>query len=278
MAIREKNILGAISEFFVRLTTNQYIDGILTFRNDLKIRQTKKLHFVNDSDVNIRKSPEILPDNKVGKFEKGDYVTVRMVTKEKEKIGNKAYPWYYIQGYDKELSGWIYGEYISVNQDYYMDVWAPREVTIKFPKRCFYFNKLIEKSKTYFIDSDNKFILDETKMSNIGETGLWYIKESCPNICTYSTEFGSVRIHYNKDTRTWAPMSYTFTDKTFCDLIGMSKEEMSNRLGTDFCTDDREYEAESCIFYPDYDEWGYSLEIFLTNNIVSKIKVSLNYN
>lgn len=51
MAIREKNILGAISEFFVRLTTNQYIDGILTFRNDLKIRQTKKLHFVNDSDV-----------------------------------------------------------------------------------------------------------------------------------------------------------------------------------------------------------------------------------
>ena len=51
MAIREKNILGAISEFFVRLTTNQYIDGILTFRNDLKIRQSKKLHFVNDSDV-----------------------------------------------------------------------------------------------------------------------------------------------------------------------------------------------------------------------------------
>mgnify|MGYP003290877999 CR=1 FL=1 len=51
MAIREKNILGAISEFFVRLTTNQYIDGILTFRNDLKIRQTKKIHFVNDSDV-----------------------------------------------------------------------------------------------------------------------------------------------------------------------------------------------------------------------------------
>lgn len=51
MSIREKNILGAISEFFVRLTTNQYIDGILTFRNDLKIRQTKKIHFVNDSDV-----------------------------------------------------------------------------------------------------------------------------------------------------------------------------------------------------------------------------------
>ena len=51
MSIREKNILGAISEFFVRLTTNQYIDGILTFRNDLKIRQSKKLHFVNDSDV-----------------------------------------------------------------------------------------------------------------------------------------------------------------------------------------------------------------------------------
>lgn len=51
MGVREKDILGAISTFFVRLTTNQYIDGILTFRNDFKIRQNKKLHFVNEDDV-----------------------------------------------------------------------------------------------------------------------------------------------------------------------------------------------------------------------------------
>lgn len=230
------------------------------------------LPFVNDSDVNIRKSPELLPDNKIGKFEKSDYVTVRLVTKEKEKIGKKAYPWYYIQGYDKDLSGWIYGEYISVNKDYYMDVWSPQEITIDFPKRCYYFDKLIEKSKTSFLDSEEKLIIAKDKMTIIGDTGLWYLKETCPKICDYKTEYGYARIHINEETQSWAPLDYVFTEKKYCEIIGMTLQEMKKRLGNDCWENDGKY------VYSNYEEWAWWLEIEVKNNVVTKITLSFMYN
>ncbi|MBO4320491.1 MAG: SH3 domain-containing protein [Treponema sp.] len=234
-----------------------------------KFKET--LPFINDDDVNIRKSPEILSDNVIGKFEKGDYLDVRLVTIEKDKIGGKSYPWYFIQGRDKQLTGWVYGQYVSVNEDYYMDVWDPRQVTIDFPKRTYYFDKLIEKSKSEFIDSNNKLIIQKDKMSNIGETGLWYLAESCPNSCTYTTDFGYAVIFYNESTRDWAPFQYVFSENKYCEIVGMTFEEMKNRLGNDFT------ESDGKITYFGYDFWSWWMEIELENNIVSKIKLTLMY-
>ena len=229
------------------------------------------LPFVNDGDVNIRKSPELLSDNIIGQFEKGDYVTVRFVTEEEDKIGGKSYPWYFIQGWGKELSGWIYGQYISVKEDYYMEVWNPTPVTIKFPKRKYYFDKLMEKSKSEFLDSNDKLIIAKDKMSNISETGLWYIKESCPNRCNYATDFGYANIFYNEDTRDWAPLQYVFSENKCCEIVGMTLEEMKKRLGEDF------FEIDGIITYPEYDAWSWWMEIELENNVVSKIELTLMY-
>jgi hypothetical protein len=168
--------------------------------------------YINDDDVNIRNLPSIKEGLVISKTNTGEKIRVIRRTEEKDTINNINTYWFMVDfGKTRNISGWVFGKYISFAKENLNDFWNTTDDSRLIVSRTILYRNYFGDNllvKTFGEAIKNTF--DLQRIANLGFKDLPgdqiidYLKESgYTKLREYKTKYGKLIAFVNTKENKW---------------------------------------------------------------------------
>jgi len=236
----------------------------------------KTFPVINGTNVRIRNLPHVTFSKILGLSDKGDSVKVIAVTKDAIKIDSDVYPWYQVEIPKKNLSGWVYGKYITFKKDFGIERWDINSILSSRIISRTYFDEL---QKVLGIDHSGgnlRYALKGVKKI-ISSESIEFQGASLKQV-RLQTDYGETMVFESKDGKYgWvgSTISYdvAYARTKFEIRIGMKYDELISVLGVpeeDIVSNNGRITFHKFYYNPGYDSTQY-LTISVREGLVDEI-------
>ncbi len=234
------------------------------------------LPFCNTERLRVRSLPNIEWGSISGYLNTGDLVNIHNATIEKFELNGEMYPWYRInKRHGENISGWVYGKYISFKDDYAETFWLDNGSIQKIDSKSL--NPIILRKQILhkYLNLSNDFVPSSWIQNKecISETAMTAEIYSSCTLREYSTVFGTIQILYQEGNSRFDIAKIIINSFDSSDLI-VSMNDNIDIIKSTFGKQYTEKQDEISFWIdPMYDV--YLLTFKFNDNIIDTIEIEL---